>query len=74
MKGQKIGYIRVSTIEQNTDRQLVDVELDKVFEEKVSAKTANRPQLQLMLEHIRENDEVFVLQFVKAAVLLALVL
>lgn len=59
MKGQKIGYIRVSTIEQNTDRQLIDVELDKVFEEKVSAKTANRPKLQLMLEHIRENDEVY---------------
>ena len=59
MKGQRIGYCRVSTVEQNTDRQLVDVELDKVFEEKVSAKTANRPQLQLMLEHIRENDEVY---------------
>ena len=59
MKGQKIGYIRVSTVDQNTDRQLVDIELDKIFEEKVSAKTANRPQLQLMLEHIRENDEVY---------------
>lgn len=60
MKGQKIGYIRVSTVEQNTDRQLADLELDKVFEEKVSAKTANRPQLLQMLEHIREGDEVFV--------------
>ena len=60
MKGQKIGYIRVSSAEQNTDRQLVDVKLEKVFEEKVSAKTANRPQLIQMLGHIRENDEVFV--------------
>ena len=60
MKGQKIGYIRVSTVEQNTDRQLLDVELDKVFEEKVSAKTADRPQLNAMLGHIREGDEVFV--------------
>ena len=60
MKGQKIGYIRVSTVEQNTDRQLLDMELDKVFEEKVSAKTADRPQLNAMLGHIREGDEVFV--------------
>lgn len=59
MKGQKIGYIRVSSVEQNTDRQLVDIELDKTFEEKVSAKTTNRPQLQQMLEHIRENDEIY---------------
>ena len=60
MNGQHIGYKRVSSIEQSTDRQLVDVKLDKVFEEKVSAKTANRPQLIQMLGHIRENDEVFV--------------
>ena len=59
MKGQKIGYIRVSSVEQNTDRQLVDIELDKIFEEKVSAKTTNRPQLQQMLEHIREDDEIY---------------
>ena len=60
MKGQKIGYIRVSTVDQNTDRQLADIEQDKVFEEKVSAKTADRPQLNAMLGHIREGDEVFV--------------
>ena len=60
MKGQKIGYIRVSTVEQNTDSQLLDVELDKVLEEKVSAKTADRPQLNAMLGHIREGDEVLV--------------
>ena len=60
MKGQKIGYIRVSTVDQNTDRQLADIELDKVFEEKVSAKTANRPELQQMLGHIREGDEIYI--------------
>jgi DNA invertase Pin-like site-specific DNA recombinase len=59
MNGQKIGYIRVSSVEQNTERQLSEVSLDKIFEEKVSAKTANRPKLQLMLEHIREGDEVY---------------
>ena len=60
MKGQKVGYIRVSTVDQNTDRQLADIELDKVFEEKVSAKTANRPELQQMLRHIREGDEIYI--------------
>ena len=60
MKGQKIGYIRVSTVDQNTDRQLADIELDKIFEEKVSAKTANRPELQQMLGHIREGDEIYI--------------
>ena len=60
MNGKRIGYIRVSTVDQNTDRQLADLELDKTFEEKVSAKTANRPQLNAMLDYIREGDEVFV--------------
>ena len=48
-KGQKVGYIRVSTIEQNTESQkslLQDLKLDKVFEEKVSGKNIQRPQLQ----------------------------
>lgn len=60
MNGKRIGYIRVSTVDQNTDRQLADLELDKTFEEKVSAKTANRPQLNAMLDYIREGDEVYV--------------
>tara|TARA_E500000178_G_scaffold325446_1_gene352813 strand:- start:266 stop:820 length:555 start_codon:yes stop_codon:yes gene_type:complete len=60
MNGKRIGYIRVSTVDQKTDRQLADFELDKIFEEKVSAKTANRPQLNAMLDYIREGDEVYV--------------
>lgn len=51
-----IGYIRVSSAGQNTDRQLWDVTLDKVFEEKLSAKDTNRPQLQDCLEFAREGD------------------
>ena len=39
MPGKSIGYIRVSTVDQNTDRQLIDVQLDKVFEDKVSGST-----------------------------------
>jgi DNA invertase Pin-like site-specific DNA recombinase len=60
MKGQKIGYIRVSSIDQNTDRQLAAIRLDKIFEEKVSGKDIKRPQLEAMLSHIREGDHVYV--------------
>ena len=60
MAGKIIGYIRVSTVGQNTERQLDGVALDKVFEEKVSAKTANRHELKSMLEYIREGDTVVV--------------
>lgn len=56
----KIGYVRVSTVDQNTDRQLSDVALDKIFEDKASGKNTHRPQLQVMLDYIREGDEVFV--------------
>ncbi|CAM4243628.1 recombinase family protein [Vibrio agarivorans] len=59
-KGQQIGYIRVSTAEQSTSRQLADVRLDKVFEEKVSAKTVDRPQLQACLEYVRDGDVLHV--------------
>lgn len=60
MKGQKIGYIRVSTVEQNTTRQLEGLELDKIFTDKCSGKDTNRPQLAAMLEFIRDGDAIFV--------------
>ena len=60
MSGKRVGYVRVSTVEQNLERQLVSVDLDKVFEEKASAKTADRPKLREMLDYIREGDEVYV--------------
>ena len=50
------NYIRVSSIEQNTERQLKDVACDRVYEEKISGKDTNRPQLQAMLANIRAND------------------
>jgi DNA invertase Pin-like site-specific DNA recombinase len=59
-KYQTVAYIRVSSVQQNTDRQLVDVERDKEFIEKVSAKDTERPQLKAMLEHVREGDTVVV--------------
>jgi len=60
MSGQKIGYTRVSTVTQNTDRQLEGLELDEVFEDKVSGKDVNRPQLEAMLKHVRKGDTVYV--------------
>lgn len=54
----KIGYTRVSTTDQNTDRQeLGDI---RVFEDKASGKNADRPALKEMLAYIREGDEVIV--------------
>ena len=51
----KIGYVRVSTVDQHEDRQLVTMEkygVEKIFQEKVSGKDTNRPQLQEMLKFI----------------------
>lgn len=54
---QNIGYIRVSSVGQNTDRQLDSITLDKVFTEKVSGCTTNnRPVLQECIEYAREGD------------------
>jgi DNA invertase Pin-like site-specific DNA recombinase len=60
MKGHVVGYIRVSSCSQNTDRQLPEVVLDKIFEEKASAKDSNRPVLQDCLDYLREGDELHV--------------
>jgi DNA invertase Pin-like site-specific DNA recombinase len=59
---RRIGYIRVSSIGQNTDRQLVDIldNLDKVFTDKISGKNINRPELENMMDYVREGDTIFV--------------
>ncbi|WP_433738547.1 recombinase family protein [Pseudomonas putida] len=56
----RVGYIRVSSVDQNTARQLDGVALDKVFTEKMSGATLDRPQLQAMLEYVREGDTIVV--------------
>ena len=56
----KVGYIRVSSVDQNTARQLDGIELDKVFEEKLSGKNMDRPELQTCLNFLREGDVLFV--------------
>ena len=60
MKGQIVGYIRVSSEDQNTDRQLEGLDLDKTFTDKISGKDTNRPQLQRLLEFVREGDHVVI--------------
>lgn len=54
--GQRIGYRRVSSILQNTARQLEGVTVNKMFEDKASGKDTNRPQLKAALEFCREGD------------------
>ena len=60
MNGQNIGYIRVSTREQNEVRQLEGITLDRKFIDKASGKSKDRPQLKALLEHIREGDTVHI--------------
>lgn len=65
-----IAYIRVSTVEQNEGRQvegLKSYNIDKTFQEKVSAKDTNRPQLNAMLDFAREGDTIFVWDFSRLA-------
>lgn len=60
MNGQRIGYIRVSSLDQNPERQLEGVQLDKVFTDKASGRDTQRPQLDALLEFVREGDTVLV--------------
>jgi DNA invertase Pin-like site-specific DNA recombinase len=56
----RIGYVRVSTVDQNTERQLDGIGLDKTFTDKASGKDANRPALQEALRYAREGDTLYV--------------
>ena len=56
----RIGYRRVSTLDQNTARQLDGIPLDKVFEDHASGKDTARPQLQAALEWAREGDTLII--------------
>ena len=58
--GQRVGYIRVSSLDQNTDRQLDGVPLDERFEDKASGKDIHRPALQRALKHLRRGDVLVV--------------
>lgn len=60
MTGKKIGYVRVSTEEQNPDRQLNGILLDKKFIDKISGITIDRPQLNALMDYVRDDDYVYV--------------
>ncbi|HEN9572535.1 TPA: recombinase family protein [Acinetobacter baumannii] len=55
-----VGYIRVSTVDQNTARQLDGLQLDKVFTEHKSGKNKDREQLNAMLDYVRDGDTIHV--------------
>ncbi|MBW7904775.1 MAG: recombinase family protein [Phycisphaerae bacterium] len=59
-KGQRIGYVRVSTLDQNAERQLEGVQLDRLFTDHASGKDTERPQLKALLAYAREGDTVVV--------------
>lgn len=60
MTGQRIGYIRVSTVEQNESRQLDGFDLDEKFIDKASGRTRDRPELDRMIQYARKGDTVLV--------------
>ena len=60
MTGTRIGYKRVSTVDQNEARQLDGVDVDRLFVDKASGKDRNRPQLAEMLRFVRDGDTVVV--------------
>ena len=65
-----IAYVRVSTAEQNEQRQVEALEkhnIDKWFKEKISGKDTNRPKLKDMMEYIREGDTVYIHDFSRLA-------
>ena len=66
----KIGYARVSTIEQNEARQveaLNKLQVEKMFIDKQSGKNDNRPQLRAMREYVREGDTVIITEYARLA-------
>jgi DNA invertase Pin-like site-specific DNA recombinase len=60
LSGQRLGYVRVSSFDQNPQRQLENVPVDRVFTDKASGKNTERPQLEALLAFAREGDTVVV--------------
>ena len=58
--GQVLGYRRASTADQRLDRQLVDVDIDRTFDDHASGGNVDRPGLDALLDHMREGDAVVV--------------
>lgn len=58
--GQRVGYRRVSSAEQTSDRQLHGVDLDRVFVDHASGKDTQRPELQKLIAYVRDGDTLVV--------------
>ena len=60
MTGQRIGYARVSTYDQNPDRQLDNIQVTRTFVDKASGKDVKRPQFEALMSFVRAGDTVLV--------------
>ena len=60
MSGQRVGYVRVSTVDQNADRQLDGIAVERTFVDRASGSDTNRPELEAMLVFLRAGDTVVV--------------
>lgn len=60
MSGQRVGYVRVSSIDQNTQRQTENMRVDHLFIDRTSGKDVRRPELEKMLSYVREGDTLVV--------------
>ena len=67
----RVGYVRVSSVEQNEERQIVELkqkaDVEKFFVDKVSSKSAKRPKFDEMMNFLREGDELIVSEFSRLA-------
>jgi DNA invertase Pin-like site-specific DNA recombinase len=59
-KGQRVGYKRVSTLDQNAERQLDGIQVDRTFTDKASGKDTKRPQLEEAMAYVRDGDTLVV--------------
>jgi DNA invertase Pin-like site-specific DNA recombinase len=60
MNGQQVGYVRVSSYDQNPERQLEGMNLERIFTDRVSGKDTERPALIEMMTYVRKGDTVFI--------------
>lgn len=58
--GKRVGYVRVSSLDQNEGRQLDGIQVDKIFTDKASGKDVKRAQLNAALDYLREGDVLIV--------------
>ena len=66
----RVAYVRVSTVEQNEERQIESLnkyDIEKWYTEKVSGKNTNRPKLLEMLDFVREGDTIYIHDFSRLA-------